>query len=1084
MPERDRGFFARLNAQLRHLMLACAVIAAMGLAAWLFVLSQIHDEIRCEVERRFLEQYTGVEVSVRDAKLIEGQGIEVHGLTISRSSDGQPLVYVDEIYTACPIDAQCLLSGEHPQAQHVQIRGLKIWAERQQDGSWDVERLWPMPSFGPLPPPLTITDAVIEISDPSSECQRKINLRNVNLQIEPDWESADESRGGLYADQPPRRLSGSLGGDHVERIDFTAWIDPVTGAYHGQGNVHDLQLSPQLHTALPCPLQEQLAAVASVAGRVDLAFEVAGNTNREGLPQFSVTGDLAEGQIIDARLPYRLYDLQAHIRASDQELHITDVFARNGAAKVILNLSRLGWQKDSPMKIDAQARELELDRRFVEVLPDEFQAVWRKYFPAGVIDAEIHLDFDGQRWTPELDVDCRDVSFAYYKFPYRLERSQGNIRLKNDHLSVHLVAEAAGQPVNLDSEIQSPGGDGSGWFTVSCKSPIPLDEKLISAIVDPKAQAVLRSLNPGGMFICTGRFDRLAPGAAVTREVRIELVNCSMRYDKFPYPFGMIRGTIVWNDEGWLFRDLSGRNDSGYVECKGSWTPAEDGGSLLSLDFIGTDVPLQNDLRNAITPEAQRLWDQLRPRGTIDDLRVGMRYASASRKFSLGLRAENRKRRSNDRGRSITVFPVWFPYRMDDVAGVFTYQDGEVRMENVSAGHSDTEIRLTGTCNFDRTGAWRVHLANLEADRVEADRELLAALPKRLGRAVGKLNIAGDLGLNGSLAFSGNTHRPKETAAVWDMTVDVENADLQCGLQLDHIHGDVRLVGSMVGTTYASRGELNIDSMFCKGLQLTRVQGPLLIGPEHIIFGLAAERDITDRPPRSVTATMIDGRLTLDSTIWLNEDTSFRLRSKIEGGELDILARELAINDARIQGKINGVVELVGNRHGWPSWQGKGDVRLYEADIYEIPQMLALLKVLRIRPPDTTGFTSSDIDFRLRGDRVYFDRIHFNGDAISLKGKGELDIDRHLDLEFYALVGRELNVPIVQTILRQASRQLLRIYVKGTLDRPDMTREALPLLKETLQQLFPEATNRTQLTGPPALPGYQAMQDHIGGWRR
>jgi hypothetical protein len=181
------------------------------------------------------------------------------------------------------------------------------------------------------------------------------------------------------------------------------------------------------------------------------------------------------------------------------------------------------------------------------------------------------------------------------------------------------------------------------------------------------------------------------------------------------------------------------------------------------------------------------------------------------------------------------------------------------------------------------------------------------------------------------------------------------------------------------------------------------------------------------------------------------------------------LAQELQMKNQSIRGKVNALLNLTGNRHGWPSWRGDGAVRLYEADIYEIPVMLSLLKLLSNRPPDTTAFTSSEIDFRVQGEDIYFSRINFNGDAISLKGEGEMNLDRRINLKFYTRVGRkELKLPALRTLLQQASQQILLIHVGGTLDEPQFVSEPLPALKDTLDQIFPEAASRERMT---RLPG-------------
>ena len=59
--------------------------------------------------------------------------------------------------------------------------------------------------------------------------------------------------------------------------------------------------------------------------------------------------------------------------------------------------------------------------------------------------------------------------------------------------------------------------------------------------------------------------------------------------------------------------------------------------------------------------------------------------------------------------------------------------------------------------------------------------------------------------------------------------------------------------------------------------------------------------------------------------------------------------------------------------------------------MYELPVMISLLKILSIRPPDQNAFSDATIDYRIEGEHIYFDRIDFHGDAISLRGKGEMD---------------------------------------------------------------------------------------------
>jgi hypothetical protein len=145
-------------------------------------------------------------------------------------------------------------------------------------------------------------------------------------------------------------------------------------------------------------------------------------------------------------------------------------------------------------------------------------------------------------------------------------------------------------------------------------------------------------------------------------------------------------------------------------------------------------------------------------------------------------------------------------------------------------------------------------------------------------------------------------------------------------------------------------------------------------------------------------------------------------------------------------------------------------VRVSQANIHRLPAIVTLVNELRVREAGANVFTSSEVDFHVRADHIYFERFDLHGDAITLKGKGELGLDRIVDLDFYTILGGENRVlPVLRGLVGQASRQFLKIRVSGPIHQPQMTREVLPVLNETLQQLFPEqARSGTGGQDPPA----------------
>jgi hypothetical protein len=223
------------------------------------------------------------------------------------------------------------------------------------------------------------------------------------------------------------------------------------------------------------------------------------------------------------------------------------------------------------------------------------------------------------------------------------------------------------------------------------------------------------------------------------------------------------------------------------------------------------------------------------------------------------------------------------------------------------------------------------------------------------------------------------------------------------------------------------------------------------------VFGTFADRDLQNAPPRQVTARLLGGLLSLDGMVLLTGDGAFDVQATLDNANLVEIARELAPHQPTPSGKVALLAHVTGNSQGKHTWKGDGWVRLREADLYELPAMITLLKLLSIQRPNSTAFTNSNIDFRIEGDDLAFDRIDFSGDAISLKGKGRMTGQRQIDLKFYPLVGREeRQLAIFRPLIGQTGQELMLIEVTGTIDQPEITRTPFPRLDARLQQLFPE----------------------------
>jgi len=1067
--ERSPGLRASLGEFVRWLASISLVTAGITAVVVYFIQTQLDEEIRRHVEAKIQLHYAEHLVSVGSARRVEGRGIEIRGMAIGRADappGTPPIVFIDELLVRCGSTLADLASGQ-PKADQVIVRRARIRTVRQPDGTWDLAALLPLPKFGDQAPPIAIEDGAIELIDASlpDRTASRWSCREIQLAITPQADRPTEpatpplppSAAGVPDVPPTLRIQGSLAGDFVQRVEVDGQWDPSSGAWSVMGRVIGAAISPALLTALPGDIAADAEPLRPLHGLSSLAFRAAQADSQAAL-QFAFQGEF-RGRVEDHRLPQSLDDARATYGGNETSLWVSEFSAVCGEARLHGSCAKSGWQAEAPWTIDLHAEQLALERRLWAALPAAGQEIWDRFQPEGLVDAHITARFDGTRWTPDATLVLRGTSFAYEKFPYRMTDGRGRITLRNNVLSLDGIEASAGRArVKVNGEITNPGPDHTGWVEIATDSLIPIDQRLLEALPE-KSRRVVRSLNPHGLLRCWGRIERPTRFDRPHSRFEIGLAECSVTYDEFAYPIYKISGRISVEDNRWSFQDLEGYNDSAFIVCSGGWELNEEGEGQLDLNFNAMDVPLEEELRAALGPEVQRQWNHLHPRGSIDQLRVAIRH-TPSDGLSVDVTAHKQPPSQNVEGRSITIKPAWLRYRMDNVVGTVRFHNGVMELQNIRAVHGETDVRLSGRVDTD-AGGWRVQLDQLHIDRLTADHELITALPHALGQAIDKLNLDAPVNMSGRMEMVGLPGTSGPDHANWLLTFDIENGRLDCGVPLEHIHGGLTLAGAYQRGGFESHGRLEIDSLMYKGVQLTNIRGPLSIDSQRLGFGLKAALPPAAGPPQPVVARVFgNGTLAANAEVFLTDEVRFQLTAGLEEADLASVLRETASRrrDISVSGRAMGDIYLTGTDRGMHALKGHGRIRLTDADIYELPLMIRLLKLLTVKPPDLTAFTSADMEFRIEEDQVYFDRLDFNGDAISLAGRGEMNMQRAINLTFDTSVGRDDNQPLtmlVRPLLKEAGKRLLVLHVGGTLDDPIVRKQPFPELNQTIQQVFP-----------------------------
>jgi hypothetical protein len=1012
------------------------VIAAAAVGS-----SRLGEEVRGRVQQRLAQEFPGHVVQVQSASLVDGEGIVVRGVSIvdpSLPREWRQVLWVDEIRLACSTDLTELVT-QVPRITAVRLRRPVVHAVRRQDGIWTVASLARPRSRDGGMMPVVIEDATLLVDDVPR--QARAMVRQIAMDVQPEAAAG----GGGWA-----TVRGTATSDSFERLAFGGRVAIGTGGFELRGTVQSLELTPQLVAAVAAVAPGQAAAslrsqASGLRGRIGLEWQVAGDPAALENAVFAVAGRLESGRFEHASLPFAMSDVTAAFRADRDGLQFDQLEAHAGSTLLRGSGRYAGWNATADFDVLIEAERLIVGRHWEGLLPDAFASHWSKLLPAGEIDLRAQVARRQGAVTPDISVRCRNVSLTHYRFPYRLDRTVGTVVLQDGTLSIHLSGQAGGHPVQVQGSFRTappPAGGTVGSLEVRGDG-MRIDDALLAAM-PPRSADIVRSLRAAGMFDFVFRHDRSPelPGGHAN-SLGIRLSQCSMSYAGFPYPLSNVSGSVRMDRGHWTLRDITGSNDTGVVRCSGMLVPDGEDDGELTLNLVGTGVVLERELRDALPAAMRQIWDDVDPRGNAE-FAATVRHRVKARRTVVEVRA-------TPQGDTVSIEPAWFPYRLERLRGQLTWQDGQLRFDRVRGTHARTVVAAEGVCRFAPGGGWHVSFEKLSADRFRADHEVLQALPAGLQQAIAAVRLRGLLSLAGSLDIHSAAGAP---AASWDMHLDVEQGAIDVGTPIEHVHGGIRLRGQSDGRAWQTFGDMAIDSATWRGLQLTAIQGPLAMDSAGVRFGATAARGGDPGATRRVSARVAGGTLLIDGSVAAGEGGGFAVAAALAEADLERLAGDTLAAAHPYRGRVFGSVEVSGSRVGTHSLAGRGQVRLRDADIYELPLVVAMLKMLRIKAPDRSAFGSSDVDFRIEGPRAYLDNIELSGDAISLVGNGEVDFDSNVHMTFRSIMGDSATqLPAMKRVLGGASGQFMLIHVDGTLAHPEMTSEAFPTLAAAIQKL-------------------------------
>jgi hypothetical protein len=1026
------------------------------------------EKVRAQVLEQLGQRFIGARVTAESARFRLFGGIVVSDVRMARRDDldRADFAYVPSL--TIYLDKEQLLHGKQ-NVRKLELDRPRLRIVRDGAGKWNLQNLLGPIDLNERVPTIVIHHGTITLEDRLSAPQAPpLEIKDVNLTILNDPILVLSFAGSGASDLGPVQWNASLNRLTDEaKLSLEALGVPVgpalvqrLAAYHPELAAHARQLEG--------------------VGKIHAEFGYHPQPNHSWT--HDVRCQLSQGKLVHARLPFPLEGLEATIRCTNGHIPLVKVAAHSGPARIEATLTDLepdrlkeGYER-AVKQLDLHVEHLNVTREFFASLPKSetgLHTVERDFEPRGPVTVDYTMRRDGNGgWRKHSLVKLEDVQAEFCKFPLLMQHLTGVIEQESatgvpEVVKIQVEGKASGQPVVIKGEIrdQKPPtaatDDGKLPTIVHIDvqaTHLPIDEKLRAAML-PKGESTSKhheiacSFEPTGFVDVQAFVRRDGKSKRFANRYLITFRQATMRYKGFRYPLENVTGLVDVQPDHWEFRDFHASHKGGEFRGHGRSFPDEKG-DREEIFLDGANLLLDDELKAALDEELQHTWSKFQPSGRIDftariDLPPG---PPKSRKPEIDLQVQ---------ARGCTIHPDFFKLTLENITGKVRYAKHWLVLDDLQAHHGGSEFHLANGLVYLKPGGgvW-AQLGKLQGTPLIPDEELFDALPPCVAKGCRCLQWKDPVTLETKLVIDTKPENPRPTI-YWDGSITLRNALLKTGVELSEVNGTVACLGLHDGQQLQGLvGNLGLERATLFKQPFTDIHSRLEISKE--------EPDILKLP--GLYARFAGGEVYGPLRIEFGPAVRYEMKLTASRVKLEEFARQNAGLKAEMSGEATAQLYLAGRGDDLDNLKGNGNIDVPKGKIANLPPLVNLLKFLALRLPDRTAFEEAHIDFEIRGQQAHVSRLDLLGNAISLRGQGDVRLDgSDVNLDLNADWARFAQVlpPGIKQIPPAISNQLLRIKMRGSMTDPKFQKDYVPLVTDPVKKVW----NEMRRDGPPPSGG-------------
>ncbi len=1028
-------------------VVSCCAVAAYAYQQWTNPAA-----VREQVLAKLKILFPGADVAVDSAGLRLMGGIKVSDARLSRRDDPDRNDAVQIPSAILYPDKEKLLEGEVP-LRKVELFRPRFRLYRNNDGKWNLQGIIGPQRLDRAIPTLVIHQGTLLLEDRATVGNiSSLEITDFNLTLINDPLTTVKFEG--VAQSPL-----------VGKVTIVGSWQRASGELSVSIKTKDSPLNAKLLQRIAPFLPPNALKDLEVTGLADIDAKVESHPARSPSLHYDVAFAVHKTNVKHPLLPLPLEELEASGRVVDGVVTLDRAQARADGTVIRATAVSQFPNPDQAFEARIEVDGLRVTDDLIERLPAkkpkdaprDYRDVIRDFHPEGTVGVRLTLAKRDDRWIALEDGSESTITILpekaacmFEKFRYPIQGLIGAIEypLASKKMRFHLAGRAAGQPVTLRGYSQGAGIDLDLALDIHAAN-VSIDETILQSLPAGE-QKVARSFHAKGKFDAAASI-RHRPGIVpFENSFLLNFRDCEVDWETFPLPLSRVSGQLDINPARWEFRDFRGQHEGGIFHIKGrSFPVAGKEKPGVDIEVRGMNVALSPALHRALdpTPGLKRVWNSFEPSGAMNFEAVIHRPTDAIEDLEVQVQAEG-----------LTVEPKFFKYRMTDLAGIVHFQKNRLEVGEVSAKHGSTRFVLpAGNVDLKPGGGYYARLPLIDAQGLRLDADFIKAIPDSLRTAADMMQLHDPLRVTTELIVAQSADVDSQPDIYWNAKGWVKDATFVAGVPIENVTGVV-----------ACRGRHN-------GAKIIGLEGNVLLDEASVFKqpfkNIKAHFQVEENTPNmlmaGISAPLFDGDITGIVRVDFQQIAKFEL--DLSASQIDVkkFGHHNMGDKSQMEGKAVGRLHLTGTSEGIKSLSGHGRLGIIAAKLYNLPLILDLLKFLGLRWPDRTAFEEVHALFRITGPRVSLRELELQGNAVSLSGRGDFNLDgTDLHVDFYPTWARieQMLPPALRSAPAAVSKNFLIIEMRGKVtSNPDdlkFNKRFVPILLDPLMNI------RDRVMGP------------------